>query len=241
MPWCRTDCAPCGAFVTRPPSTSVPPDVAAGPSTLPGQPPPGSLYYGASVPHHQSLPAWEPELGTVLPLNRSYFIPDENETAQLVARCRNDLARGRMPHVSIKPEGTWQDIASGAPRRLAGPACCGRWARRTSPILFTLNHEPENDAGPPGMAPSDYVAMQRRAISLAAELAPQVIVAPVLQHWTFDPAAQGQRSGGVARPGSIGLRPRRLQPVVTDERQGVAHLRQQARRGDRLVRRTRRS
>ena len=37
------------------------------------------------------------------------------------------------------------------------------------------------------MSPSDYVAMQRRAISLAADLAPQVIVAPVLQHWTFDP------------------------------------------------------
>ena len=55
------------------------------------------------------------------------------------------------------------------------------------PVFFTLHHEPENDAGPPGMQPADYVAMQRRAIGLAAELAPQVTIVPVLQHWTFDP------------------------------------------------------
>jgi hypothetical protein len=36
------------------------------------------------------------------------------------------------------------------------------------------------------MAPSDFVAMQSRAIRLAAELAPQVTIVPVLQYWTFD-------------------------------------------------------
>ena len=82
-------------------------------AAFPGQPPPGSLYYGASVPHHRSLPAWETELGTPLALNRSYFTPDHNETAQLVRRCRDDLAHGRLPHVSIKPWGTWQEIAAG--------------------------------------------------------------------------------------------------------------------------------
>jgi hypothetical protein len=55
------------------------------------------------------------------------------------------------------------------------------------PVLFTLHHEPENDAGPPGMQPSDFVAMQRRVIDLAATKAPQVVVTPVLQQWTFDP------------------------------------------------------
>ena len=57
----------------------------------------------------------------------------------------------------------------------------------SAPVFFTLHHEPENDAGPEGMQPSDFVAMQVRAIRIAAELAPQVTIVPVLQHWTFDP------------------------------------------------------
>jgi len=155
--------------------------------TFAGQPPPGSLYYGASVPHHRSLPAWERELGTPLALNRSYFTPDHNETAQLVRRCRNDLAQGRLPHVSIKPWGTWREIAAG--RRdtwLSG--LLQQLGDEGGPVFLTLHHEPENDLGPAGMAPSDYVSMQRRAIDLGAELAPQVTIVPVLQQWTFDPA-----------------------------------------------------
>lgn len=156
-----------------------------------GMPPaPGTLYYGASVPYHRSLPAWEKELGAPLALHRSYFTPDANETKQLVARCRHDLARGRLPHVSIKPEGTWQSVASGE-RDDWLISMLGSLGEDASPVLFTLNHEPENDAGPPGMEPSDYVAMQRRVIDLAAELAPQTIVVPVLRHWTFDPMHDG--------------------------------------------------
>ena len=186
VPSCRDD----GQGSHRPGTPSpLPPTQkpsAAGPATLPGQPPPGSLYYGASVPHHRSLTAWERELGSVLALNRSYFEPDHNETEQLIARCRDDLAHSRLPHVSIKPSGTWGDIASGERDDWLADIL-QPLGEEEAPILFTLNHEPENDAGPPGMAPLDFVEMQRRTIRLAAELAPLVIVAPVLQHWTFDP------------------------------------------------------
>lgn len=156
------------------------------PPAFPGQPPPGSLYYGASVPYHRSLTEWERELGAPVSLNRSFFTPDHNETVQLVRRCRDDLAHGRMPHVSIKPTWTWRDVASG--RRdewLAG--MLRPLAEEDAPLFLTLHHEPENEAGPDGMQPADYVAMQRRAIRMAADLAPQVTIAPVLQHWTFDP------------------------------------------------------
>ena len=60
--------------------------------TFPGQPPVGALYYGASLPRDRSLTGWEKELGSPLSLNRSYFTPDHNEVAQLVNRCREDLA-----------------------------------------------------------------------------------------------------------------------------------------------------
>jgi hypothetical protein len=64
-------------------------------------------------------------------------------------------------------------------------------AEAPGPVFLTLHHEPENDAGAPGMLPADYVAMQRRAIALAADVAPRVTVVPVLQHWTFDPLHVG--------------------------------------------------
>ncbi len=158
--------------------------------TFPGRPAPGSLYYGASLPHHRSLPAWEDSLGATLALNRSYFTPDPNETGQLVRRCHDDLANRRLPHVSIKPAGTWRDIGAGARDDwLAG--MLRPLGAESAPVFFTLHHEPENDAGPEGMQPSDFVAMQVRAIRIAAELAPQVTIVPVLQHWTFDPLHVG--------------------------------------------------
>jgi hypothetical protein len=156
---------------------------------FPGRPPPGSLYYGASVPYHRSLPAWERELGTSLALHRSYFTQERDETGQLVQRCRADLAHGRLPHVSIKAAATWRDVATGSHdgwlARMLRPL-----GEESLPVFFTLHHEPENDAGPPGMQPHDYVAMQRRLIRLAADLAPHVTIVPILQHWTFDPLGE---------------------------------------------------
>lgn len=152
--------------------------------TLP--PPDGSLFFGASVPYGQSVGAWEQQLGAPLSVHRSYFDDARDEPTQLVSQCVADRVAGRLPHVSIKPAATWRDVAAGAD---------DDWLTRAllplgeagSPVIFTLHHEPENDAGPPGMQAPDYVAMQERVIRLAAELAPRVLVTPVLQHWTFEP------------------------------------------------------
>lgn len=180
----RPDSAPVPTRAPRPTPTTpaAPTPVATGPAHLP----PGNLYFGASLPYHRSLDAWEQDLGTTLALNRTYFHPERNDATKLVQRCREDLARGRLPHVSTKAPGTWRAVADGEvddwltsmfrPLGEAGGA-----------VIFTLHHEPENDAGAPGMLPVDFVAMQRRAIELAAVLAPDLTVVPVLQHWTFDP------------------------------------------------------
>lgn len=122
----------------------------------------------------------------MLSVNRSYFGTEADEASQLVECCRTDLAQGRLPHVSIKPARTWGDVASGADDGWLDGMLHQLGEGGLSAIL-TLNHEPENDAGGPGMQPADFVAMQERAIRLAADLAPRVIVAPVLQHWTFEP------------------------------------------------------
>ncbi len=165
------------------PTTSTPARVAP---AFVGQPPPGSLYYGASVPHGRSLRAWEKRLGNRLALHRSYFIPDHNEAVQLVHRCRQDLRQGRLPHVSTKPLGTWREVAAGT-RDPWLTSMLRPLGELGGPVFLTLHHEPENDAGPPGMRPPDFVAMQQRLIRMARELAPSVTVVPVLQSWTFDP------------------------------------------------------
>jgi hypothetical protein len=157
-----------------------------GPGFLPDELPPGFLYYGASVPYGRSVTAWEEQLGSPLALHRSYFTPDRNEASQLIALCRDDLSNRRLPHVSVKPAGTWGDIASGRRDEWLA-SMLEPLGRNGFTAFFTLAHEPENDAGPPGMSPSDFVGMQRRAIRLAAELAPRVVIVPVLQHWTFSP------------------------------------------------------
>ncbi|MGZ6736077.1 MAG: hypothetical protein ACXVEK_05955 [Nocardioides sp.] len=177
----------------RDPPTGRPTAPATGPARPPafaGQPPPGELYFGASLPDVRSLSAWEHTLGTPLALNRSYFTPDSTEAAEVAQRCRDDLDHHRLPHVSTKTPGTWHDVATGGP---------GDWLSELlrqvgevpGPVFLTLHHEPENDAGDPGMLPVDFVAMQRRAIAVAADLAPRVTVVPILQHWTFDPLHVG--------------------------------------------------
>lgn len=159
----------------------------AGPAALfASSTPAGHLYYGASLPPQRSLPRWESELGERLTVHRSYFTPERNEISQLVARCRDDLVRGRLPHVSMKPVGTWEETATGEwddwLRQMLVPL-----SRLDGPVIFTLHHEPENDAVGVGMRPVDFLTMQRRLIEMAARLAPNVVIAPILQHWTFDP------------------------------------------------------
>lgn len=178
---------------TRTSASASPPDRGTTPaaaSVFPSQPPSGHLYYGASLPADRSVEAWETRLGSTLALHRSYFTPDANETAQLVEQCRDDLANGRLPHVSTKTPGSWLDVAAGRHDAWLS-AILEQLDRERGPVFFTLHHEPENDAGGPGMQPADFVAMQRRAIRLAAEAAPQVTVVPILQHWTFEPLRAG--------------------------------------------------
>jgi hypothetical protein len=206
---CREDAGEARPAPSPSPRSSRPSSRPSSPPAKPsfaGQPPPGSLYYGASVPHDRSLPAWEHQLGSRLALNRSYFTPDPNETAQLVHRCHDDLRQGRLPHVSTKPLGTWRELADGVRDEwLAG--MLRPLGQEAGPVFLTLHHEPENDVGPPGMQPSDYVAMQQRAIALAAELAPAVTIVPVLQQWTFDPSRHDAEPGAWLVPDAavIGL------------------------------------
>ncbi|QIG44390.1 hypothetical protein G5V58_17840 [Nocardioides anomalus] len=155
-------------------------------ATFAGAPAPGQVYFGSSVAHHESIGEWEGVLGSTLALRRSFFAQGRNQPDKLVTRAREDLAAGRLPHVSVKPNVTWAAIADGdhdgwLDSMLTPLGALG------APVLLSVHHEPENDTGPDGMRVTDWVAMQLRVLERAAEQCPQVTVVPILQHWTFDP------------------------------------------------------
>lgn len=182
---CRSDA---DGLPERRPETRLSPRSGEKPgrAAFPGEPPAGHLYYGATLPHDRSLADWERELGRPLAVNRSFFRPERDGADKLVQRCLDDISHRRLPHVSMKPRGTWRDMARGTHDEwLAG--MLAPLAASGAPVFFTLHHEPEDDAGPAGMQPADFVAMQRRLIQLAAGTSPRVVVCPVLQQWTFDP------------------------------------------------------
>jgi hypothetical protein len=148
---------------------------------FPGDPGAERLYYGASSQH--SVDDWEQQMGVRLALHRTYYRSDQ--TGKLVHVAANDLALGRLPHVSIKAPGSWASVAAGA-----HDAWLRSLARRLGaldqPIFFTLHHEPEDNRDRlHGRSPADFVAMQAHAIRVFGANAPMVTVVPVLMGWSF--------------------------------------------------------
>jgi hypothetical protein len=150
---------------------------------FPGDPGAGNMYYGACVMGSLSLPDLERQLNSILTVRRSYFSP--SGTSGLLQRCREDHAAGRFPFVSTKVPGTWADVAAGRQDTWLLNLLRGVGAL-SKPVQLALHHEPEEQAGPTGMTPADWVAMQTHAINLAKTAAPNATIVPILMQWTFD-------------------------------------------------------
>ena len=149
---------------------------------FPGDAGRGRLFYGASVMPGLSLSALEMALDHRLTLKRSYF--NATEVDDLVRQVVEDHAESRLPVVSTKLPGTWSQVASGEYDAWLHDLL-GRLGGSHGPVMLSLHHEPENDAGAPGMAPADWVAVQQRAISAAAGT--EITILPILMAWTFVP------------------------------------------------------
>lgn len=148
---------------------------------FPGDPGVGRLYYGVSMP--DGLMAWEAQLGRRVSLHRKYY--QANQVEKIWRQARRDHERGRMPHLSSKPPGSWGAVAAGAQDAWIR-SVADRLGRLRSPVFFTVHHEPEDDVGGSGMQPQDFVRMTTRVISIFSDRAPNVTVFPVLMGWTFD-------------------------------------------------------
>jgi hypothetical protein len=155
--------------------------VATG-TRFPGDPGQGRLFYGASVMPGLSLSDLEDSLDHRLTLRRTYF--NAAQVDALVAQAVEDHDAARLPVVSTKLPGSWAQVASGAHDAWLFDLL-NRLDALGGPVMLSLHHEPENDVGAPGMAPADWVAVQRRAITAAEGKA--ITIVPILMGWTFVP------------------------------------------------------
>lgn len=149
-----------------------------------GDPGQGKLYYGASVLNTAMLDQLESKAGRHLTVRRTYF--QAGNIAGLLRRARDDHSVGRMPLVSIKPPSDWASVASGAYDSWL-TSLIGGCQGTGEPVMLCIHHEPENDVRPSGgWRSQDWVAMQERAINIAARQAPLVTIVPILMCFTFE-------------------------------------------------------
>ena len=151
---------------------------------FPGDPGVGKVLYGARVRDGVSIRGWERKLHHRLGTQRTYY--QASRVDAMVARARGNVNRGRLPVLSIKPPGSWQDIAQGRHNAWVD-SMLEKLGRLDGPMCLTVNHEPENDVSGSENTPYWHVAMTEHVHARAASRAPKVNVIQILMQWTFDP------------------------------------------------------
>jgi hypothetical protein len=148
------------------------------------------MYVGESVGGGDPT-ARETKWGTKVGVYRSYN--SSADAASSIAKCKRDLAAGRLPFHSSKLPGTWGDVGAGKyDATFLRPLMDGLKAL-AGPVWLCFHHEPYDDQGAAGsgMTVADFVAMNRHAMGM---LPANVALVPILQSAPFDPTVGGQQN-----------------------------------------------
>jgi hypothetical protein len=101
----------------------------------------GSVDDGAALAPGASMTAFEGQVGR---MGAHRIFATAGQTASLLSQVHDTVAARRFPVVSIKPVGSWKDIAQGRHNPWVDALLVGL-GEVDSPLCFTVNHEPEND------------------------------------------------------------------------------------------------
>lgn len=154
----------------------------------PGQPRPGTLYWGAAVAANgDPVPRHETPSGHPLAVRRTFFQWSQRTTG-LVSTAKDDLAHDRLPWVSVKPP-SWAEMGAGS-HDAEIDAMIDALGALSGPVWLTVHHEPEGGGGsntpddPAG--PSGHLAMNTRVRQrIDARGAKNIALAPILMSWTW--------------------------------------------------------
>nr|WP_237740070.1 carbohydrate binding domain-containing protein [Serinicoccus marinus] len=132
-------------------------------------------YMGGAHGGNTDPSEWEESLNHQLGVRRTYWRPDQVESAVSVAK--EDLEHQRLPWISFKMPYSWTDMADGRgdawTRDLAT-----RLAALDGPVWLALHHEPEGDGDVQA-----WKRMQERLAPLVRESAPNVGYTVILTGW----------------------------------------------------------
>jgi hypothetical protein len=166
------------------------PATATGHGQFPGDVAPGYVRWGAAVGGNSDpTQRHETPSGKSMGIRRTYY-SWANATTKMIDTARSDLAKDRLPWVSIKTP-DWALMASG---QFDGEIDSMLRALDDvgGPVWLTVHHEPEGGggaAGPddPSGAPA-WRAMQVKVRErMTAVGTKNIAFAPTLMSWTFDP------------------------------------------------------
>jgi hypothetical protein len=156
---------------------------------FPGDTAPGTLRWGQGG-GNDSARAREHEAAAGVPMGywRLFYTMSQIDAA--VAKCKEAIAAGRVPKLSMKPGMPWTDVAVGK-LDVALRNLFGKLGPLDGPVHFILHHEPEgggsagNQPDDPGGAPA-WRAMQRqvRAV-LDGTGATNIAFGPCLMAYTW--------------------------------------------------------
>ncbi len=132
-------------------------------------------YFGAAVGGNTDPAAFESEMGRRLGVRRTYFGPTQVDRA--VSTAKADLAKGRLPWISLKLPESWARMASGAGDAWATDLA-RRLARLNGPVWVAFHHEPEGDG-----AIRNWTRMQERLGPILRANAPNAAFTVVTTGW----------------------------------------------------------
>lgn len=151
---------------------------------FPGDPGVGYVYFGAVIDVSTTVTAFESKVGRTLGSRRNFHQADSPRS--LIARAREDVQSRRFSVLSIKPPGSWREVAEGVHNGWLDEILEGLGAL-DAPMAFTIHHEPEDDADAADNAPQWHKAMTEFVHARADRLAPKVNVIQILMQYTFRP------------------------------------------------------
>lgn len=161
---------------------------------------PGKVRWGAGIGGNGDPVARHgTELGNRIGLRRTFWNVDKRTS--MVSTAKADIAAGRIPWVSVKLNGSWQDNGDGK-YDASMLAILNDLSALNGPVWFTVHHEPEggcrNSCAANGMddigGPAQWLRAQENTSKLIKGLRAQgkaknIAFASILMGWTWEPAS----------------------------------------------------
>lgn len=156
---------------------------------FPGDVEPGTIRWGCSYTSNGVPEPHETAAGVPVGVRRTFWRLDQ--MSKIIATCKDDVAAGRTPWVSIKLGTSWQNTANGAIDTQLNNFFTAL-GTVPGPVWFTAHHEPEGGNGTPypdeGQGSEVHWRNMQEKIRnlLDASGVSNVAFASIIMAWTFD-------------------------------------------------------